>query len=173
MTSEISHEELQLELPKLSLDKTYEEIAFQNEQARRGKRIIIGCLILMVLSPCIALYFVVDQRKTKQYEKNIVDQSAYISHQENLALEGDQQALIWLANNGHSDKVVFNKLAQLVDSTQNPEIIEAALKSDQDLKKKDANYTGYSANEITKLKADAIKKGSVSLLLEELEGEDK
>lgn len=173
MNSDISHRELNMVSKNLDLGETKTDILLHEKVTNQCKKKIIICIIFMVISSLITLYFVVERRTSAQTQSNTIDIYPYIKLQTNLAKQGDTQALIWLANSGNADSVILDKLRLLIESSTNPEIIEAAIKADRDLSKDMKNHKGFSKIEIDALKERAIQLGSTKYLMERLMGDNK
>lgn len=173
MNNEISQNETSFVSEKLNVSATESDISSYEKNIKKSRIKILACLIFMVISALVTLYFIVEQRTTNLSQIEKVDVSAYVNLQTALAMQGNQQAMIWLAKSGNADNVIFDKLRLLIETSTNPEIIEVAISLDDQLKVKDETHKGFNEAEIVVLKQRAIEQGSSKYLLEKLMGENK
>lgn len=167
MTSELS-QVAPIELPKnkLSIEQTHEQILVHQNSISSGRKIIIGCLALMIISVTFTLCAVVENRNNAKKKQAFENQPVYVEHARNLAATGNEDALIWLGMSGHANKIEFQKILALTHTTDNPHVIEALLKSDETLKKENPEFKSLSDSEIKALKTKGIELGSVQLIEE-------
>lgn len=173
MTSESSQElPIKLSHPKLNLEQTHEQILTHQNSISFGRRIIIFCISTMLISAIVSLTMVVNMRLSEKKVMFHAD-TAYLTYTKSLAITGNENALIWIAVSGYSTANDFKKLSALAQTTTNPHIIEALLKSDDSLKKSDAKFKGLSEADIKSLEQKGISLGSVQLIEERHMGSAK
>ena len=167
MTSELSQEApIEPPINKLSLEQTHEKILVHQHTISMGRKIIIGCLALMIISVTFTLFAVVEKRNKTKKVQNMRNQPVYVAHARNLAATGNEDALIWLAMSGNASNMEHRKIEALAFNTDNPQVIEALLKSDATLKKENPEFKGLDHSEIKELKAKGMQLGSVKLIEE-------
>lgn len=172
MTSELSQEApIEPLSNKLNIEQTHEQILLHQNSIFTGKKIIIVCIVTMIISVFFTLCAVVENRNQAKKKQALANPPVYVEHARNLAATGNESALIWLALSGNASQIEFQKIKALVHTTENPQVIEALLKSDDTLKKANPEFKGLGDYEIKTLKAKGIKLGS-SKLIEEKYMED-
>lgn len=167
MTSELS-QNLNTEPSnnKLNIEQTHEQILTHKNSISFGRKCIAFCLTVMIISTLASLFMVVEKRQSAQEKKAKADQSEYLEYARNLAVTGNENALIWLSMSGHTNATDFQKIKASSQTTENPHMIEALLKSDELLKKQDPNFKGLDHSQIKAFKAKGIELGSVQLIEE-------
>ena len=167
MTSELSQAApIELLNNKLSLEQTHEKILVHQNSISMGRKIIIVCLALMIISVTFTLCAVVEKRNKTKKKQALENQPVYVEHAINLAATGNEDALIWLAMSGNASKTEFQKIEALAYNTDNPQVIEALLKTDETLKKENPEFKGLDHSEIKALKTKGMELGSMKLIEE-------
>lgn len=173
MISELS-QETPIEPPntRLNLEQTYEQILIHQNTTSFGRRCITFCITTMIISAAVSLTMIVDSRNGDK-KKIVGADTAYLENAKTLATSGNENALIWMAISGYSTNIEYKKLKALAQTTSNPYVIEALLKSNETLRKNDTVFKGLSGAEIKEFKSKGISLGSVGLIEEKYMGNAK
>lgn len=173
MTSENSQNKpVELTNCKLNLEQTYEKLIPHKNTISFGRRCIVFCIATMVISAAVSLTMVVNKR-IESNEKTLNSDKAYLANAKKLAESNSENALIWIGIKGYATTSEYQKIKALSETTKNPLIIEALIKSDETLKKNDVSFKGLGEDDIAALKAKAIRLGSVKFTEEKHVGNAK